>query len=75
MKGDRESPEDRRGGSGQARRIVVFTSFFDKLAGGPSLREAVQRGDDEARIRESWKPAIAAFKHVRAKYLLYEDFR
>ena len=51
-----------------------FTAFFDKLAGGPALREAVLRGDDEARIRESWKPGLAAFKRIRAKYLLYEDF-
>jgi uncharacterized protein YbbC (DUF1343 family) len=53
---------------------AFFTSFFDKLAGGPSLRQAVLRGDDEARIRESWKPGLAAFKRVRAKYLLYDDF-
>ena len=52
-----------------------FTPFFDKLAGGPALREAVLRGDDEARIRESWKPGLANFERLRAKYLLYEDFR
>ena len=51
-----------------------FTPFFDKLAGGPALRQAVIRGDDEARIRGSWKPALDAFKKVRAKYLLYDDF-
>lgn len=51
-----------------------FTPFFDKLAGGPALRQAVVRGDDEASIRESWKSGLAAFKHLRAKYLLYEDF-
>lgn len=52
-----------------------FTDFFDKLAGNPLLRQAVLRGDDEARIRESWKPGLAAFKRVRVKYLLYEDFQ
>ena len=51
-----------------------FNDFFDKLAGGPTLRQAITRGDDEARIRESWKPGLTAFKRLRAKYLLYEDF-
>jgi uncharacterized protein YbbC (DUF1343 family) len=50
-----------------------FTPFFDKLAGGPSLREAIQRGEDEARIRAAWAPAITAFKRIRVKYLLYDD--
>jgi penicillin-binding protein 1A len=35
------------------------------------LREAIQRGDDEARIREAWKPGLVSFKRIRAKYLLY----
>lgn len=61
--------------AGAKDRYAFFTPFFDKLAGGPSLREALRRGDDEARIRESWKPGIAAFKRMRQKYLLYDDFR
>jgi uncharacterized protein YbbC (DUF1343 family) len=56
-------------------KAKFFNDFFDKLAGGPALREAVIRGDDEERIRASWQPQLNAFKRTRAKYLLYDDFR
>ena len=51
-----------------------FTPFFDKLAGGPALRTAIEAGTEEELISASWKPAIDAFTKVRAKYLLYDDF-
>lgn len=50
---------------------VFFTSFFDKLAGGPAVREQVQAGWDEERIRDSWKPGLEAFSGLRSRYLLY----
>jgi uncharacterized protein YbbC (DUF1343 family) len=52
-----------------------FNSFFDKLAGGPDLRERIVRGEDEDTIRASWRPGLQAFMKVRAKYLLYDDFQ
>jgi uncharacterized protein YbbC (DUF1343 family) len=55
-------------------KSTFFTPYFDKLAGGGALREAIVRGEDEEHIRASWKPALDAFKRVRAKYLLYDDF-
>ena len=48
-------------------------SWFDKLAGGPSLREALIAGKTEAEIRESWIPGLKAFQVKREKYLLYPD--
>ena len=48
--------------------------FFDKLAGGTALREAIIAGKDEATIRASWQPGLEQFKTIRAKYLLYPDF-
>lgn len=54
-------------------KAEFFTPFFDRLAGTRALREAIVHGDDEAAIRASWTPALEAFKHVRAKYLLYPD--
>lgn len=51
-----------------------FNSFFDKLAGGKGLREAIIRGDSEETIRASWRVGLEEFKKVRAKYLLYPDF-
>ena len=56
-------------------KTKFFNPFFDDLAGGPSLREAIVRGDDEDHIHASWQPAIRAFRKIRAKYLLYDDFK
>lgn len=55
-------------------KAAFFTPFFEKLAGGPQLRERIVLGDDEEEIRALWKPGVSAFMKVRAKYLLYEDF-
>jgi uncharacterized protein YbbC (DUF1343 family) len=49
-------------------------SFFNKLAGNNELWQQVKAGKPEAEIRKSWAPALAEFKKVRKKYLLYEDF-
>ncbi len=56
-----------------AQGITFFTrpDFFDLLAGGPALREAILRGETAAQIRESWQPALTAFKQQREPYLLY----
>jgi uncharacterized protein YbbC (DUF1343 family) len=48
--------------------------WFDTLAGGPSLREAILAGKDEAAIRASWQPGLNAFMKKRKQYLLYPDF-
>ncbi|MCD4697015.1 MAG: DUF1343 domain-containing protein, partial [Bacteroidales bacterium] len=53
---------------------VFFTSYFDKLAGSNELREQIEAGKSEHEIRNSWQGKINAFKEVRKKYLLYEDF-
>jgi len=49
-------------------------SWFDKLAGGPEFREAIQAGMNEEQIRESWKDGLAIFNERRKRYLLYRDF-
>ena len=46
-------------------------AFFDKLAGGPGFREAIESSWTEAQIRASWKKGIDAFKEKRKPYLLY----
>lgn len=59
---------------GAARdRSRFFTPFFDRLAGGKALREAVMRGESEEGIRASWEPGLKKFGAVRKKYLLYKD--
>lgn len=49
-----------------------FTPYFDVLAGGPALREQIRKGMTPEQIRESWKPGLANFAKIRAKYLLYK---
>lgn len=49
-----------------------FTSYFDVLAGGPALREQIQKGMTAVQIRESWKEGLEKFSKIREKYLLYD---
>ncbi|MCS6992107.1 MAG: DUF1343 domain-containing protein [Chitinophagales bacterium] len=51
-----------------------FNAFFDKLAGTDQLRKQICSGLNEGSIRQSWKPALEAFRQIRKKYLLYPDF-
>lgn len=45
--------------------------FFDLLAGGPGLREAILRGKTEAQIRAGWAVELAEYRTMRERYLLY----
>ncbi len=49
-----------------------FNSYFDILAGGPLLREQIQKGMTSVQIRATWKEGLANFARVREKYLLYK---
>lgn len=49
--------------------------FFNKLAGNNILMQQITEGRSEEEIRKSWQPALEKFKQIRAKYLLYEDFK
>jgi uncharacterized protein YbbC (DUF1343 family) len=49
-----------------------FTSYFDKLAAGPILREQIQKGMSADKIRASWKEGLEKFAKIRQKYLLYK---
>jgi uncharacterized protein YbbC (DUF1343 family) len=49
-----------------------FTSYFDVLAAGPTLREQILKGMSPEEIRASWKEGLVKFGKIRAKYLLYE---
>ena len=51
-----------------------FTGFFTKLAGTTKLQEQIKSGYTEEQIRAGWQPDIMAFKKIRKKYLLYDDF-
>lgn len=48
--------------------------FFNKLAGTDQLKAQIEAGLSEEEIRQSWQDNLNAFKQIRKKYLLYEDF-
>ena len=49
-----------------------FLPYFDVLAGGPVLREQIEKGMTAEQIRKTWKPGLAKFSKIREKYLLYK---
>ena len=49
-----------------------FTPMFEKLVGVGWIREMILDGATDAEIRARWEPEAAAFRQLRAKYLLYE---
>lgn len=51
-----------------------FNNYFDKLAGTDKLRKQIETGASEKEIRQSWAKELAAYKAMRKKYLLYNDF-
>jgi uncharacterized protein YbbC (DUF1343 family) len=48
--------------------------FFNKLAGNAHLMQQIKDGKTEEEIRASWQPKLDAFKKIRKRYLMYEDF-
>jgi uncharacterized protein YbbC (DUF1343 family) len=49
-----------------------FNSYFDVLAGGPTLREQIRKGMTAEQIKATWKEGLEKFGKIREKYLLYE---
>jgi uncharacterized protein YbbC (DUF1343 family) len=62
-----------------ALRTVHPTAFafrpaqFDRLAGGPDLRGAMERGEKPAAIAKEWREELARFKQRRHPFLLYPE--
>jgi uncharacterized protein YbbC (DUF1343 family) len=54
-------------------RIGWIPRHFDRLAGGPGLREAIQAGRDPDEIVRGWAAGLAAFEARRKPYLLYGE--
>jgi uncharacterized protein YbbC (DUF1343 family) len=46
---------------------------FDRLAGGPELREQIERGVPVATIAEQWRQEVARFREWRRPFLLYPE--
>ncbi len=49
-----------------------FIPYFDVLAGGPVLREQIQKGMSSEEIKSTWKEGLRKFSAIRQKYLLYK---
>lgn len=52
-------------------RIDFRPPQFDRLAGGPELRQAIERGESASRIVAGWADELRAFRVRRDRYLLY----
>ncbi len=55
-------------------KFISRPDFFDKLAGNDTLRKKIQSGWSYEKIEDSWQEELTAYKQMRKKYLLYEDF-
>lgn len=53
---------------------TFFRDYIDLLAGTKEFRKQVESGLSEEQIRTTWQPKLDAYKAMRKKYLLYEDF-
>ena len=53
---------------------IKQTTFFDRLAGTDHLRQQIAEGLTEEQIRESWQEALANYKKIREKYVIYSTF-
>lgn len=58
-------------------QALFFTrpNWFDLLAGSKELRTQIVRGMTEEEIKASWQEDLEAYKKLRKRYLLYEDYR
>ena len=49
-----------------------FNTFFDKLAGGNTLRLSIIDGKSEEDIRQSWSQELIEYEQMRNTYLIYQ---
>jgi len=54
--------------------FFLKSGSFNRLSGTDQLMKQIREGKSEEEIRKSWEPKLSAFKSIRKKYLLYEDF-
>ena len=46
-------------------------SYFDKVMGTSTVREALERGEPVEKIVAGFQPGLAAFAKLRAPFLIY----
>ena len=52
-------------------KLELHASYFDRVMGNSSVREALERGEPAEKIVAGFKPGLAEFAKLRAPYLLY----
>ncbi|MDZ4708654.1 MAG: DUF1343 domain-containing protein [Saprospiraceae bacterium] len=55
--------------------FFLQNNFLNKLAGNDQLMAQIKAGLSEEEIRASWQADLAVYNKIRAKYLLYKDFK
>jgi uncharacterized protein YbbC (DUF1343 family) len=55
------------------KQFAWIPRHFDRLAGGPSLREQIEAGADPAAIVSGWGPQLDRFRERRKAVLLYPE--
>ena len=55
--------------------FFLTNGFINKLAGTDQLQKQVESGMTADEIRATWQSALQDYMRMRAKYLLYEDFK
>lgn len=53
-------------------KAEFFRPYFDTLAGTNRLREQIEAGWSEDRIRSSWQPGLEKYLQARKNYLIYD---
>jgi len=59
--------------SAQSDQFSFLPVPFDRLAGGPALREAIEADSEPAAIVRGWEPARRKFLEWRKQFLLYPE--
>jgi uncharacterized protein YbbC (DUF1343 family) len=54
-------------------RFSWLEAHFDRLAGGPALRVAIEAGMEPSAIVRSWVPDLERFRERRREFLLYPE--
>jgi uncharacterized protein YbbC (DUF1343 family) len=57
----------------QPSQFAWLQAHFDRLAGGPGLRQALDADTDAGAIVRSWTPGLDHFRERRRPYLLYPE--
>lgn len=57
----------------QPSQFAWLQAHFDRLAGGPGLRQALDADADAGAIVRSWRPGLDHFRERRRPFLLYAE--